>query len=112
LASIMGNYSLQTTGLSAASLQTIAGQVSANGSGAIPSGTIDINTAGALTTGQALTGTYTSPATNGRATITLTSSTDSRTFAIYVVNFKQVLAIESDVASPARLASGVMNRRF
>ena len=108
----MGNYSLQTTGLSAASLQTIAGQVSANGSGAIPSGTIDINTAGALTTGQALTGTYTSPAANGRATITLTSPTDSRTFAIYVVNSRQTLVIESDVASPARLASGVMNRRF
>jgi len=108
----MGNYSLQTTGLSAASLQTIAGQVSANGSGVIPSGTIDINTAGALTTGQALTGTYTSPAANGRATITLTSSTDSRTFAIYVVNSKQVLVIENDVASPARLASGVMTRRF
>ena len=112
LASIMGNYSLQTTGLSAASLQTIAGQVSANGSGAIPSGTIDINTAGTLTTGQALTGTYTSPAANGRATITLTSSTDSRTFAIYVVNSRQVLVIESDVASPARLASGAMFRRF
>jgi hypothetical protein len=108
----MGNYSLQTTGLSAASLQTILGQVSANGSGAIQSGTVDINTAGTLTTGQALTGTYTSPAANGRATITLTSSTDSRTFAIYVVDFKQVLAIESDVASPARLASGAMNRRF
>jgi hypothetical protein len=112
LASVMGNYALQTTGLSAASLQTIVGQVSANGTGAIPSGTIDINTAGTLTTGQALTGTYTSPATNGRASLTLTSSTDSRTFAIYVVNSMQVFVIESDVASPARLASGAMYRRF
>jgi hypothetical protein len=112
LASVMGSYALQTTGLSAASPQTIAGQVSANGTGAIPSGTIDINTAGTLTTGEALTGTYTSPATNGRATLTLTSSTDSRTFAIYVVNSLQVFVIESDAPPPARLASGAMYRRF
>jgi hypothetical protein len=108
----VSNYALQTAGLSGTSPQTIAGQVTANGSGAIPSGTIDINTAGTLTPGQALTGTYTSPATNGRATLTLTSSINSRTFAIYVVNSMQVFVLESDVASPVRLASGAMYRRF
>jgi hypothetical protein len=108
----VSNYALQTAGLSGASLQTIAGQVTANGSDAIPSGTIDINTAGTLTTAQALTGTYTSPATNGRATLTLTSSTSSRTFAIYVVNSTQVFVVESDPASSALLASGALYRRF
>jgi hypothetical protein len=108
----VSNYALQTAGLSGASLETIAGQIAANGSSAIPSGIIDIDTAGTLTAGQALTGTYTLPATNGRATLTLTSSAGSRTFAIYVVNSMQVLVIESDVASPARLASGAMYRRF
>jgi len=108
----VSNYALQTVGLSGASLQTIAGQVTANGSDAIPSGTVDTNTAGTLTAAQALTGTYTTPATNGRATLTLTSSINSRNFAIYVVNSMQVFVVENDPASSALLASGAMYRRF
>src|SRR4029077_6095415 len=49
--SLGSGYAIQTTGLSANSAQTIAGQVrvSASTAGTISSGAIDINTAGTLT---------------------------------------------------------------
>jgi hypothetical protein len=112
--SLGSSYALQTTGLSANSVQTIAGQVqvSANTAGTISSGTLDINTAGTLTAAQAVTGTYSAPAANGRATLTLTSSIDSRNFAVYIVNSTHVLVIGIDASSAARLASGAMFRQF
>jgi hypothetical protein len=108
--SLGSSYTLETTGLSATSVQTIAGQVqvSANSAGTISSGTLDINTAGILTAGQAVTGTFSAPDANGRATLTLTSSIDSRNFAVYMVNSTHVLVIGID----ARLASGAMFRQF
>jgi hypothetical protein len=112
--SLGSSYALQTTGLSANSIQTIAGQVqvSATTAGTISSGTLDINTAGTLTTGQGVTGTYSALAANGRATLTLTSSIDSRNFAVYIVNSTHVLLIGTDATSAARLASGAMFRQF
>jgi hypothetical protein len=107
-ASIQGSYALQTTGLSAASLQTISGQVSANGTGAISSGTIDINTAG-TTTSEAASGAYSLPASNGRATLTLNPSSDNRNFAVYVVNSTQIFVIGTD---PGRVAAGTLLRQF
>jgi hypothetical protein len=107
-------YALQTSGLSAASLQTIAGSVVAviaNGGSATLSGTVDINTAGA-TASEAVTGMYSSPASNGRAILQFNPSTDNRNFAIYVVNSMQIFVIGIDPAPPARLASGAMYRRF
>src|SRR3984893_7515043 len=107
-ASIQGSYALQTTGLSAASLQTISGQVSANGTGAISSGTIDINTAG-TTTSEAASGAYSLPASNGRATLTLNPSSDNRNFAVYVVNSTQIFVIGTDTG---RVAAGTLLRQF
>ena len=110
-ASIQGNYALQTTGLSAGSAQTIEGQMSANGAGAISSGSIDIDSAGTPTS-EAISGMYSSPGSNGRATLTLNPSTDNRNFAAYVVNSTQVFVVGIDAAPAARLASGAMSRRF
>jgi len=107
-ASIQGSYALQTTGLSAASLQTISGQVSANGTGAISSGTIDINTAG-TTTSEAASGAYSLPASNGRATLTLNPSSDNRNFAVYVVSSTQIFVIGTDTG---RVAAGTLLRQF
>jgi len=107
-ASIQGSYALQTTGLSAASLQTISGQVSANGTGAISSGTIDINTAG-TTTSEAASGAYSLPASNGRATLMLNPSSDNRNFAVYVVNSTQIFVIGTDTG---RVAAGTLLRQF
>jgi hypothetical protein len=111
MASIQGNYALQTSGLSTASAQTMEGQLSANGTGTISSGTIDITTTGTATS-EAISGTYSSPGSNGRATLTLNPSTDTRNFAIYVVNSTQVFVVGIDSSSAARLASGAMSRRF
>jgi len=114
LASFQGNYELQTTGLSAASAasaQTIEGQMSANGAGAISSGAIDIDSAGTPTS-EAISGTYSLPGSNGRATLTLNPSTDNRNFAIYIVNSTQVFVVGIDAAPAARLASGAMSRRY
>ena len=107
-ASIQGSYALQTTGLSGASLQTMSGQVSANGAGAISSGTIDINTAG-TTMSEAASGTYSLPASNGRAMLTLNPSTDNRNFAVYVVNSTQAIVMGIDTG---RVAAGTLLRQF
>ena len=114
LASIQGSYALQTSGLSptsSASAQTIAGPLVANGAGAISSGTIDINSAGTPAS-ETVSGAYSLPASNGRATLTLNPSTDNRNFAVYVVNSTQVFVVGIDAPSAARLASGAMYRRF
>jgi hypothetical protein len=111
LASIQGSYALHTTGFSAGSVQTIAGQVSANGMGAISSGAIDINPAG-TTPSEAVSGMYSPPASNGRATLTLnppSPSTDTRNFAVYVVNSTQVFLLGID---NGRLAAGSLFRQF
>jgi hypothetical protein len=111
LASIQGNYALQTSGLSPASpasAQTIAGPLVANGAGAISSGTIDINSAGTLAS-ETVSGAYSLPASTGRATLTLNPSTDNRNFAVYIVNSTQVFVVGIDAG---RLASGAMYKRF
>ena len=107
LASIQGNYAIQTSGLSGASMQVSSGQLGANGTGTITSGSIDINTAGALTAGQSVTGSYTTPAATGRATLTLNSGTPN--YAAYVVSSTQVylLGIQS-----GQLAVGALLRQF
>jgi hypothetical protein len=108
LTSIKGSYAVQTTGLSSTSAQTITGQVSADGAGAISSGNLDIDTAGTPAS-ESVTGTYSAPAVTGRATLTLNPSTDNRNFAVYIVNSTQAFVVGIDAG---RLASGAMYLRF
>ena len=107
LASVQGNYAIDTSGASGGSLQVSTGQIGANGAGSVTSGSMDINTAGALITGQAVTGSYTAPAATGRATLTLTSTIPN--FAAYVVSPTQVyvLGIQS-----GQVAVGALLRQF
>lgn len=107
LASIQGNYAIQTSGVSGTSLQVSTGQISADGAGAIPSGKIDSNTGGTLASGQAVTGAYTAPAATGRATLTLNSGTPN--YAAYVVSPNQVYILG---ILPAQLAAGALLRQF
>jgi hypothetical protein len=105
LASVQGNYAMETSGVSGASLQDSTGQLAASGAGAITSGSIDTNTGGTLTSGQSVTGSYSAPATNGRSTLSLNSSN----YAAYVVSPSQVniLGIQS-----GQLAAGALLRQF
>lgn len=107
LASIKGNYAIETSGISAASLQVTTGQIGANGAGTVTSGNIDINTGGTLTMGQAVTGSYSAPAATGRATLTLNSGAPN--YAAYVVNSIQVYILG---IQPGQLAAGALLRQF
>ena len=107
LASINGNYAIETSGISGASLQNILGQVATDGAGTIPAGMIDTNTAGALTVGQAVTGTYSAPAATGRATLALNSGTLN--YTAYVVSLTQVYLVG---VQPGQLAAGALLRQF
>jgi hypothetical protein len=106
-ASIQGNYAIETTGVSGSSLQDSTGQIGANGTGTITSGNTDTNTGGTLASAQPVTGSYSAPATNGRATLTLNSGTPN--YSAYVVSPTQVyiLGIQS-----GQLAVGALLRQF
>jgi hypothetical protein len=107
LASIQGNYAIETSGVSAAAPQVSTGELSANGAGAITLGNVDTNTGGTLAPGQPVTGSYAAPAANGRATIALNSS--SPNYAAYVVSPTQIyiLGMQS-----GQLAVGALLRQF
>jgi hypothetical protein len=107
LASIQGNYAIETSGISGASLQDTTGQIGSNGAGAITSGTIDVNTGGTLAAGQAVTGTYSAPAATGRATLALNSG--AQNYAAYVINSTQVYLLG---IQPGQLAVGALLRQF
>jgi len=106
------NYAVQTAGLSASSMQTTAGEIQVSLTPlTISLGNLDINTAGTVLS-EAVTGTYSSPAANGRATLTLnppTPSTDTHAFTVYFVNFTQAFVLATDAT---RLGSGAVYRRF
>jgi hypothetical protein len=109
LSSIQGNYAIATSGVAGSFGQDITGQFGANGSGVLTSGAIDINTGGILTSGEAVTGSYTTPAANGRATIVLNPSSDNRNFAGYIVSPTQVFILGID---PGRSGVGTLFRQF
>jgi hypothetical protein len=107
LASIAGNYAIATSGVSGATSQSTSGQFGTNGAGLITTGEIDTNTGGTLATGQAATGSYTAPATTGRATFTLNSNTPN--YAVYVVSPTQVYLVG---IQSGQLAAGALLRQF
>jgi hypothetical protein len=105
IASIQGNYAIQTSGTSGSSLQVLTGQIGANGAGVVTSGNLDINTAGTLVSGQAVTGSYSAPAANGRATLTL----NTVNYAAYIVSPTQVYIVG---IQPGQLAAGALLLQF
>jgi hypothetical protein len=105
LASIQGNYAIETSGTLGSSLQVSTGQIGANGAGVVTSGNIDINTVGILVSGQAVTGSYSAPAANGRATLTL----NSVNYAAYIVSPTQAYIVG---IQPGQLAAGALLLQF
>jgi hypothetical protein len=106
-ASLSGNYALEISGISAAALQVISGQIAADAAGTIPSGKIDVNTAGALLPAQAVTGAYAAPAATGRTTLALNSG--SLNYAAYIVSPTQVYLVGIQAG---QLAAGALLRQF
>lgn len=96
-ASLSGPFAFTVGGMDTANGQFAAGAVlTADGAGAISSGSEDINDAGSPTTNVAITGTYTLDA-SGRGTATLSSTTaGALNFVIYpTVNGVQMLDVDS-----------------
>jgi hypothetical protein len=107
LASIQGNYAIQTSGAMSTSAQVITGELTADGAGNIPAGKIDLNTAGALTAGEVVTGSYSAPAATGRSTLALNSGTPN--FSLYVVSPTQVYVVG---IAAGQVAAGSLLRQF
>ncbi len=107
LASIQGNYAIETSGISGTSLQSSTGELAADGAGTISSGSLDSNIAGTLTSGQAVTGSYTAPGSTGRSGLTLNSG--SLSYAAYVISPTQVYILG---ILPGQLAAGALLRQF
>jgi hypothetical protein len=107
IASVAGNYAIQTTGVSGVSIQDVTGQFAANGAGNVTAGAVDVNIGGALTPAVAVTGTYTAPVASGRATLALVPG--NLNFAAYVVSPTQVYVIGIQAGA---LAAGQLYRQF
>jgi hypothetical protein len=107
--SIQGSYAMQATGLSAGAVQTLQGQLNADGSGKVPSGTVDVSKAGTPPTSDAVSGTYSAPSSNGRSALSLNPTADIGNFAAYVVNPTQVFVVGIDTG---HVAAGAMYKRF
>lgn len=107
LASIQGNYAIQTSGAAGSSAQVITGELSADGAGNIPAGKIDVNTAGALTAGEVVTGSYSAPTATGRSTLALNSGTLN--YSLYVVSPTQAFVVGIQAG---QVAAGSLLRQF
>lgn len=96
-ASLFGNLVFTVSDTSLTALAA-GGLFTADGNGALTSGTIDVQNSGAVTSGS-FTGTYT-VSSNGRGTVTLNGSTGGLVqFAFYLTDSQGVLLLELDTAS-------------
>lgn len=105
LASIEGNYAVETSGSAGASLQVSTGEFAANGAGVITSGSIDVNTAGTLQPGQPVTGNYGAPTAAGRAALGLNSAN----YAGYVISPTQLYLLGIQTG---QVSAGALLRQF
>jgi hypothetical protein len=88
----------------------VSGQLGTDGAGNVkttPPAAVDINTAGVLLPGVAVTGTYTAPAANGRATLALNPL--STGYAVYFVNSTEDFLLD---LQSGQLAAGALLRQF
>lgn len=107
---ITGSYGFALTGQDkTGAREALIGVFTANGSGAIPSGTADQNLAGTTTT-PALTGTYATPSTStGRTAVTLNLSSGTiLNLSAYIVTSTESLALSTDSFSSDALLTGTL----
>jgi hypothetical protein len=110
LASIQGNYAIETSGVTGGAARVVSGQLGTDGAGSVkttPAAAVDVNTAGVLLPGVAVTGAYTAPAANGRATLAL--SPLSTSYAVYFVNSTEDFLLD---LQSGQLAAGALLRQF
>ena len=106
-ASLRGSYALNLTGQNATSREEDSvGQLTANGTGNVTSGSLDINNLGATQTGVAEIGTYTAVAANGRTTMLLNPTVN---FVLYFVSPTQIFALDTDSTG---VAIGSLYKQF
>jgi len=111
-----GSFALDFSGLTNSSgfpEQDVAGEISANSTTNVFSGSISINSAGTTSLGVPLvTGsTSASPAANGRGTVTVKTNSGSNTYplAYYTVDGNTVLVLETD---GVRIMTGTLVKQF
>ena len=105
--SIQGHYAIHTSGLLGPALQVISGQIVTDGVSQVTSGLIDVNTSGMLAAGQPASGSYSSPAASGRATLALNST--SANYAAYIVSSTQIFLVGIQTS---QVAAGELLRQF
>jgi hypothetical protein len=109
LASIKGSYGFGLSGQdNGGGRLASAGIFSADGAGNITSGTEDSNDAGTVHNNVAFTGTYLAPDANGRATGSVTYTSPSTSFSLYVVSASEAFLMTTDLESTSGLQSGDM----
>jgi len=108
--SLTGSYVLRWGGTVGATTEQIAGQLTLNGSGTVTSGTQDSSSYPGAIPGQtaSLTGALNIGA-NARGALTLTTSTGSRHFVVYIVSPTKIFALETDAGV---LTSGALRKQF
>ncbi len=109
--SIKGAYAISAAGPNAHNGATFAmgGAFSADGAGHLSGGTLDINNAGDVQSRLALTaGDYTAPSSNGRGTLSVTSSFGTQNFVYYVVDADHLKLLST---AAARVASGNLTKQ-
>jgi hypothetical protein len=111
-----GTFALNFSGLTNSSgfpEQDVAGQITANSTTNVFSGSISINSAGTVSLGVPLVNgtTMTSPASNGRGTATIKTNSGSNTYplAYYTVDGNTVLVLETD---GVRIMTGTLARQY
>jgi hypothetical protein len=110
---ISGNFALSTTGLSGPAAEVSAGDFATAGAGAISAGNLDNNTGGTITSGTPIapTSAFSSSSSAVRGTLALNLGnpvTQTRTFAVYVVDSTQAFLVEID----ANLATGELRLQY
>lgn len=103
VASIQGNYGFNFTGASSANptgtLRSV-GAVTADGAGGLSAGLLDRNDTGTAQTSLALSGTFTAPSSSqGRGTLSLTSSAGTQTYVYYIADGTRLKLLETDASA-------------
>jgi hypothetical protein len=110
LATLQGNYAIQTSGTLSGSSQVLTGQLDANGAGATeatPPSIVDLNTGGTLSPALTVTGGYVAPDANGRTAFSLTPVSNG--YAAYIVNSGEVFLLG---LQPGQVAAGTLLKQF
>jgi hypothetical protein len=113
-AAFTGPFAFTTAGVdNAGNSLAIGGVFTADGVSALANGVLDLNDSGSVSAAQSATGSF-AVSSNGRGTLSLTTTAGTFNFVTYVVNRQHVKMIESD-ATPSQVgdaysqASGLTN---